>query len=202
LTLIVLSNGAESNKRKTAKQGTKKTTGPLITDKAWLEVAIPSVDGKQINETGIITIGLYGKRTPIAATNFRALCTGENGTRKVLSSDFPLHYKGTKFHRVSEDWMIQGGLIGFKGEGIYGPQFPMEPYVAKSKPGLVAMAKEKKKNNGSMFFILLKEAPWTEKEHTFFGEVISGMDLVRKISALGLSTMGQVPVPIIDSGVF
>jgi len=155
------------------------------------------------NETGLIVIGVYGKRTPKAAENFRALCTGEKGMAKHMTKTHfptPLHYKGNKFGTIGEGWMIQGGQIGRYAEGIYGNEFSPEFGVKKTKPGLVGMAKRGKKNMGSTFFILTKEAPWTEGKHTYFGEVLEGFDVVLKVSEIGVSSMGARVVDIIDSG--
>jgi len=124
---------------------------------------------------GIIEIKLFPEIAPRTCENFLGLI--EKG-----------YYDGIIFHRVIEDFMIQGGDptgTGRGGESIWG--HPFEDEVSSSikfdRPGLLAMANAGPNTNGSQFFITTVPTPWLNMNHTIFGEVTgqTSMDVVRKI---------------------
>ncbi|VDM58216.1 unnamed protein product [Angiostrongylus costaricensis] len=124
---------------------------------------------------------------PRTTENFVKLCTGAAGLGK--QSGIPLHYKGSTFHRVIKDFMIQGGDFttgkGTGGESIYGGLFDDEAFVLKhDEPFLLSMANKGPNTNGSQFFITTKPAPHLNNKHVVFGKVISGSEVVTEIEHL------------------
>src|SRR5579862_1329783 len=92
-------------------------------------------------------------------------------------------YDGVAFHRVIEDFMVQGGDPTGTGTGGPGYQFEDEFNRHAVERGALAMANAGPNTNGSQFFIVTAEAcPWLDGKHTVFGRVTDGMDVVDEIS--------------------
>lgn len=135
-------------------------------------------------DKGRVVFKLFHDQCPKTCENFKCLCTGEKGLGK--KSGKPLHYKGTRFHRVVRNFIIQGGDItdgnGKGGDSIYDGSFVDENLtLVHDEPFLLSMANRGPDTNRSQFFITTKEAPHLDGKHVVFGKVVSGFDVIKDI---------------------
>lgn len=126
-----------------------------------------------VTNMGEFDVELFEKRAPVTTQNFIDLA--EKG-----------FYDGLSFHRVIEDFMIQGGCP--EGTGRGGPGYTIEdefhPELRHESPGILSMANAGPNTGGSQFFITLVGTPWLDDKHAVFGKVREGMDVVREVGAV------------------
>ena len=149
---------------------------------------------------GSFKVRLFDQEVPETVDNFVGLAEGTKewthpGTReKMTNTPF---YDGIIFHRIIKDFMIQGGDP--LGQGIGGPGYKFKdefhPSLRHSKAGILSMANAGPNTNGSQFFITLGPTPHLDNRHAVFGEVVEGMDIVRRI---GSTPTGRQDRPVKD----
>ena len=159
---------------------------PVVTHKVFFDVKIGDAAPERI------VMGLYGNDVPKTVENFRALCTGEKG---MGTKGKPLHYKGSIFHRIIPNFMIQGG--GFTPDMEQkDTKDPIENEAdngVANEVGTIAMARTQDPHSATaQFFINVNNNDFlnhTSKSmngwgYCAFGKVTEGMDVVEKIKAV------------------
>ena len=152
-----------------------------------------------ITSEGNFTIELYERETPLTVANFIGLAEGtkEWTDPKTNQKVKRPYYNDVIFHRVIDGFMIQGGDP--LGQGIGGPGYnfadEFHPRLRHDKAGILSMANRGPNTNGGQFFITLAPTPHLDNRHTVFGEVIDGMDVIRRI---GSTKTGPQDRPVKD----
>ena len=153
-----------------------------ITDMCWLDISIDD------EPAGRIDIGLYGDVVPKITNNFKHLAIGDKGW---TYNDKPMHYKGVKFHRIIQKFMMQGGDIthnnGFGGQNIYGMHTIEDEgfHLPHYRRGMVSMANTNKDSNKSQFFITFKNSHWLDNKNVDFGQVMNGYQVLDECQKAG-----------------
>ena len=172
---------------------------------AWIRAAEPATaplpDGLYAEFTtprGVIVAELYFQKAPLTVANFVGLAEGSKewtDPRTGRKGKTP-YYNGTIFHRVIDGFMIQGGDPLGQGTGGPGYKFADEfhPQAKHGKAGVLSMANAGPNTNGGQFFITLDPTPWLDNKHSVFGEVVEGMDVVKKIGSTATSKPGDRPL--------
>lgn len=141
-----------------------------VTDVVSFDITIGGED------VGTIDLGLFGDTAPLTVKNFIHFASGEGEFK----------YEGSPFHRVIDDFMIQGGDVKFgNGSGetsIYGGRFADETFALQHYgPGWLSMANAGENTNTCQFFITARNTYWLNDKHVVFGKVIRGMWVLRQV---------------------
>jgi len=140
---------------------------------------------------GRVELLLFMEHYPKTAENFRAVCTGEKGKGRLGKM---LHYKGSYFHRIVPGFVCQGGNCT-GGQSIYGFSFKDEwtnGYIEHSQPGLLSMANAGRDTQNSQFFITLRSCRHLDGRHVVFGQVVEGIEVVRRMEKAGSRSRPQI----------
>ncbi|MBK78790.1 MAG: peptidylprolyl isomerase [Flavobacteriaceae bacterium] len=153
-----------------------------------------------ITKKGNIKIKLEYIKAPITVANFVNLADGKiKSNKKYNGTPF---YDGLVFHRVINDFMIQGGCPEGKGTGGPGFKFDDEFHedLKHDKPGTLSMANSGPNTNGSQFFITHNATNWLDGKHSVFGYVVSGQEIVDqiqnndKIQSIKIEKVGKLAI--------
>lgn len=161
----------------------QETTKKIVKKATAVKIKEDGVFATINTNKGTIILQLEYQKTPITVANFISLAQGKNEFIAKENLKRKPFFNALKFHRVINDFMIQGGDPDGNGSGGPGYSFKDEfvPELKFDKGGILAMANSGPKTNGSQFFITHKETPWLNGKHTIFGHVIQGMDIVNSI---------------------
>jgi peptidyl-prolyl cis-trans isomerase A (cyclophilin A) len=148
---------------------------------------LPGVYAQFVTSEGNFTVRLFDQEAPKTVENFVGLAEGtkqwtDPRTNQKVTQPY---YDGVIFHRVIDGFMIQSGDP--LGQGIGGPGYTFNdefhPKLRHNKPGILSMANRGPNTNGGQFFITLGPTPHLDDRHSVFGEVVDGIEVVRRIGS-------------------
>ena len=164
-----------------------------------MELLLSGIYAQFVTTEGSFTVRLFDEEAPKTVENFVGLAEGtkewtDPRSNKKVSTPY---YNGIIFHRIIDGFMIQGGDP--LGQGIGGPGYKFadefHPAARHNKAGILSMANSGPNTNGGQFFITLGPTPHLDDRHSVFGEVVDGMDIVKKI---GSTRVGAQDRPVTE----
>jgi peptidylprolyl isomerase len=159
--------------KKSSGSAAKKTVSTQLADGIYATIS---------TNRGPIVLSLEFEKTPLTVANFVGLSEGSlKNNAKPMGTPF---YDGLIFHRVVDNFMVQGGDPEGSGRGGPGYRFAdeIDSSLKHTGPGILSMANAGPGTNGSQFFITHIATPWLDGKHTVFGKVITGIDVVNAIT--------------------
>ena len=146
-----------------------------------------------------MVVQLFYKKAPLTVANFVGLA---EGTHPLLADSLKgkPYYNGTIFHRVIDQFMIQGGDPSATGMGDPGYKFgdEFDETLKHDKPGVLSMANSGPSTNGSQFFITEVPTPHLDNRHAVFGQVIKGMEVQDSISNVAVAPGSNKPLEDVE----
>jgi peptidyl-prolyl cis-trans isomerase A (cyclophilin A) len=159
----------------------------------------PGTYARITTSEGEFTVRLFADKAPETVANFVGLAEGTKDPATGKPGQVSPFYDGLIFHRIIDGFMIQGGDP--RGDGRGGPGYTFadefDPSLRFDRPGLLAMANRGPNTNGSQFFITLAATGWLDNKHTIFGEVVEGMDVIRKIAVVRTGPGDRPVTPVV-----
>ena len=162
---------------------------------------MPGTYAQFVTSEGNFTVRLFDQEAPKTVENFVGLAEGTKQWTDPRTSQKVTkpYYDGVIFHRVIDGFMIQSGDP--LGQGIGGPGYnfndEFHPKLRHNKAGILSMANRGPNTNGGQFFITLGPTPHLDDRHSVFGEVVDGMDVVRKIGSTKTGAQDRPVKPIV-----
>jgi len=155
---------------------------------------------------GNFTVELFDTKTPNTVANFVGLAEGSKEWTHPQTKEKHKkpYYDGIIFHRVINNFMIQGGDPLGQGYGGPGYQFDDEfhPDLRHDRAGILSMANAGPRTNGSQFFITLGPTPHLDRKHSVFGVVTEGLDVVKKIGTTAVDRQDRPVTPVVMNRVW
>ena len=150
---------------------------------------------------GTLVAKLFEKEVPNTVANFVGLARGKRPFRDPKSGEWVTRpfFDGLTFHRVIPNFMIQGGCPLGSGVGTPGYKFADELHakLVHDKPGILSMANSGPNTNGSQFFITERPTPHLDKRHAVFGEIVEGLELLKKIARVPTEPGNRPKEPVV-----
>ena len=175
------------------------SVGVALAGQAKEKKLMPGIYAHFETTEGNFTVKFFEKSAPKTVANFVGLAEGTIDTITGKPGKSKPYYDGLTFHRIIDGFMIQGGDPTGTGSGGPGYRFAdeIDPKQRFTKAGILAMANAGANTNGSQFFVTLAPTDWLNGKHTIFGEVVEGMDVIKKMGKVKTGANNKPATPVV-----
>jgi len=175
------------------------SVGVALAGQAKEKKLMPGIYAHFETTEGNFTVKFFEKSAPKTVANFVGLAEGTIDTITGKPGKSKPYYDGLTFHRIIDGFMIQGGDPTGTGSGGPGYRFAdeIDPKQRFTKAGILAMANAGPNTNGSQFFVTLAPTDWLNGKHTIFGEVVEGMDVIKKMGKVKTGANNKPATPVV-----